>query len=85
MTTPPRPPLLARVGVRYFASRSSKVRRVDAIDAVHFLNEQERAALLRVQAGAIGRAVLAGAISGGISAGAEVWAAPLLQIGRAHV
>jgi hypothetical protein len=69
------------VGVRYFEARSSKVQKVEAVDAIHFLNAQERAAMLRVQAGAIFRAFMAGAISGSISAGAEVFANPLLPDG----
>jgi hypothetical protein len=81
MTSALKKPLLERVGVRYFAARSSKVAKVVSADAVHVLNPLERAAMRRVQAGAIGRAVLAGAISGGISAGAEVWASPLLPEG----
>jgi hypothetical protein len=80
-TDAPKAPLLARVGVRYFEARSSKVQKVEAVDAIHFLNAQERAAMLRVQAGAIFRAFMAGAISGGISAGAEVFANPLLPDG----
>ncbi len=81
MTELPKKPLLERVGVRYFAARSSKVAKVISPDAVHFLNPQERAAMQRVQSGAITRAFLAGAISGSISAGAEVWASPLLPDG----
>lgn len=74
-------PLLARVGVRYFESRSAKLPRLEAVDAVHVLNEGERAAMRRVQAGAVLRALGAGAFSGGVSAAAEVWASPLLPDG----
>lgn len=84
MTQPPpspQTPLLARVGLRYFQARSSRVAPVETVDAIHFLNEQERRALRRVQAGAISRAVLAGALSGAMSAGAEVVANPLLKDG----
>ncbi len=65
------PPLMARVGRRYFASRSSKVRSLEAVDALHVLNPQERAALRRVEVGAIARAALAGMASGGACALAE--------------
>ena len=68
------PPLMARVGRRYFAARSSKVKAVESGDAAHFLNPQERAALRRVEVGAISRAALAGALSGGACAAAEVFA-----------
>lgn len=74
-------PFLQRVGVSYFVARSSRVKRVVAVDAVHFLNEQERVAMRRVQLGAIVRACLAGAISGAASAAAEVFANPLLPAG----
>lgn len=69
-----KPPLMARVGRSYFARRSSKVKAVESGDALHVLNPQERAALRRVQIGAISRAALAGALSGGACAGAEVFA-----------
>jgi len=62
------PPLMARVGRRYFESRSSKVKAVEAVDALHVLNPQERAALRKVEVGAITRAALAGALSGGACA-----------------
>lgn len=65
------PPLMARVGRRYFESRSSKVKSVEAVDALHVLNPQERAALRKVEVGAITRAALAGAASGGACALAE--------------
>ncbi len=66
-----KPPLMARVGRRYFESRSSKVKALAAVDALHVLNPQERAALRRVEVGAITRAALAGAASGGACALAE--------------
>ena len=66
------PPLMARVGRRYFESRSSKVKAVAAVDALHVLNPQERAALRRVEVGAITRAAIAGALSGGACALTEV-------------
>lgn len=65
---------MARVGVRYFAARSQKVIVPTAVDAAHVLNEQERAGLKRVERGAIVRAMVAGALSGGACAAAEVFA-----------
>jgi hypothetical protein len=74
-------PFLERVGVRYFRARSTTKRAVSSGDAVHVLNAEERAALRRIQAGAIFRSALAGALSGGVSAAAEVVAEPLLPPG----
>lgn len=76
-------PLLERVGVRYFRARSGSRPSVTSIDAIHVLNPQERAAMRRVQAGAIFRSALAGALSGGASAAAEIIAEPLLPPGAA--
>lgn len=85
MSQPPVPPkpLLERVAVQYFARRSERapVPVTEAADAVHFLNPTERAAMRAVARGAIIRAAIAGAISGLISAGAEVWATPLAPEG----
>ena len=67
-----KPPLMARVGRQYFAARSSRVKAVHSGDALHVLNPQERAALRKVEVGAISRAALAGALSGGACAAAEV-------------
>jgi hypothetical protein len=69
-----KPPLMARVGRSYFARRSNKVKAVESGDALHVLNPQERAALRRVQFGAITRAAIAGALSGGVCAATEVYA-----------
>lgn len=74
-------PLLERVGVRYFRARSTTKPAASSGDAVHMLNAEERRALWLVQAGAIFRSALAGAISGGVSAAAEVVAEPLLPPG----
>ena len=68
------PPLMARFGRRYFQLRSAQAPAVVSTDALHVLNEGERRALMRVEVGAISRAALAGAISGGLSAAAEVYA-----------
>lgn len=70
-------PLLERVGVQYFEKRSAgRVRPPPAepADAVHLLNPAERAAVRRVQNGAIIRSCVAGAISAIVAAAAEVWA-----------
>lgn len=68
------PPLMARVGRAYFESRSSKVQTVASGDALHVLNEAEQKALKKVEYGAIARAAVAGALSGGSCAAAEVFA-----------
>ncbi len=73
MSEEAQPPLMARVGRRYFESRSSTMKAVASGDALHVLNEAERQALKRVEYGAIGRAALAGAFSGGACAAAEVF------------
>lgn len=73
-----RPPLLVRVGVRYFQRLSRASGRVDAGDGVHFLNPDERAALRRVERGAVWRAGIAGALSTAVAAAVEVLATPVL-------
>lgn len=65
---------MARVGRRYFEARSTKVRVLTSGDAAHVLNAQERRALKAVERGAIVRAMIAGALSGGACAAAEVYA-----------
>jgi hypothetical protein len=83
--TPPPKPLLERVAVQYFARRSERVRPAvtpaPAADAVHFLNPAERGAMKQVVRGAIVRSGIAGALSGGVSAIAEVWATPMVPEG----
>ncbi|MEW5739837.1 MAG: hypothetical protein AB1938_12975 [Myxococcota bacterium] len=74
-------PLLERVGVRYFRARSTARPAIGSRDAVHVLNAEERRALWRVQVGAIFRSALAGALSGGVSAAAELVAEPMLPPG----
>lgn len=71
-------PLLVRWGVRYFRELSKAQGPVDAGDGVHFLNPDERAALRRIERGAIVRAAIAGALSTIVAAVAEVLAHPLL-------
>ncbi|MCC6214160.1 MAG: hypothetical protein IT376_04790 [Polyangiaceae bacterium] len=60
------PPLLERLGVRYLRWRASGVAaaQAPASDEVHVLNVEERRALRRIERTAIGRAALAGALSG---------------------
>jgi len=65
---------MARVGRRYFQSRSSRVKALESGDAVHVLNPEERKGLSRVERGAVFRSALAGALSGGSCAAAEVYA-----------
>ncbi len=78
-------PLLERVGVRYFERRSRAATAAkpsaEPVDAVHYLNPTERAGLLRVERGAITRAAIAGALSAGASAAAEIVANPSLPEG----
>ena len=74
MSKTPPPPFMARVGRRYFANRSSRVKALQSDDAVHVLNPEERKGLRRVERGAVTRAALAGALSGGSCAAAEVFA-----------
>jgi hypothetical protein len=71
---PAPPPWLARLGHSYLLQRSSRLKAHGSDDAVHILNDHERAGLRRVQRGAVFRAALAGALSGLASAGAEVYA-----------
>jgi hypothetical protein len=75
---PVRTPLLERLGVGYFRRLSSAFGPVDAGDGVHFLNPKERKALAEVVRGAVTRACIAGALSGGASALAEILARPVL-------
>ena len=74
-------PLLQRVGLQYFHRRSQRVKQVEAIDAVHFINPDERRALKRVEFMAIFRSALAGALSAAAAGVAEVLAAPLAPEG----
>jgi hypothetical protein len=74
-------PYLERVGLGYFQKRSKERPAAESADAVHELNPEERAGLRQVVFGAVARAAIAGAISGGISAAAEVLAAPLVPDG----
>jgi hypothetical protein len=72
-------PLLVRLGVRYFESLSNEVRPTEALDAIHLLNATERAALRKIERGAIVRAAVAGGISTVIAGAVEVGIAmPLL-------
>lgn len=73
-----KPPLLERLGVGYFRRRAPRARPQEAGDAVHTLTPDERAALRRIEHGAIARACAAGALSALASAIAETLAAPLL-------
>lgn len=54
---------IERAGVRYLRSLASRKRAV-AADAVHVLNDGERAELLRIERRAVLRAAVAGALSG---------------------
>lgn len=77
------PPLLVRLGIRYFRELSNRRRLGEAVDAVHFLNDEERKALRRIERGAILRAAIAGALSTIVAGAVEVWIAmPLYWHGR---
>jgi hypothetical protein len=54
---------IERAGVAFLASRA-RDRRVVATDAVHVLNDAERASLRRIERWAVGQATLTGALSG---------------------
>lgn len=77
MATAPEP-ILVRWGVRYFRTLSKKLGPIEDGDGVHFLNPDERAALRRIERGAVTRAAVAGALSTVVAATAEVLAHPLL-------
>lgn len=72
---PPRPrlKLLERVGVRAVRSARSAT---EPVDAIHVLNEGERAELRRVERGAVVRAAVAGALAAVLCAAAESTLAP---------
>ncbi len=72
--------------MRYFEKRSvirPSLTAAEVIDAVHLLNPTERAAVKRVQRGAIIRSCVAGALSATVAAVAEVWASALAPEGTA--
>jgi hypothetical protein len=72
------PPLLERLGVRYFRRLSASLPPVEAADAVNVLNPEERRALRRIAQGAVLRACLAGALCGVATAVTTIAAQPLL-------
>lgn len=74
-------PFLERLAVQYFTAKAAALPATENVDAVHFLNPQERAGLKRVERGAIIRACVAGGVSAVISAIAEIYANPLLPEG----
>jgi len=65
------PPLLERLGIRYFKRLSRGDATVD-VDGIHILNVDERARLHRIQRGAIARACAAGALSTIVAATTEI-------------
>jgi hypothetical protein len=68
------PPLLERLGVRYFRRLSTSARAARSADAVSVLNADERKELVRITRGAVVRACAAGALSALAAAVAEVLA-----------
>lgn len=77
-------PLLVRWGLGFFARLARELGPAVDEDGVHFLNDQERAALRRIEQRAVGKAALAGAVSTVVSATAEVLATPLLGPDHDH-
>ena len=78
-------PLLERLGLEYLRRRSQALPRAFASDAISLLNPEERRALSAIVRGAVLRAGLAGALSAGISAAAEVLADHLFTTTPADV
>jgi hypothetical protein len=72
-----RRPALERLAERLLLGRESGLAAVVADDAINVLNERERAALRRIERGAVTRAAVAGALSGLVSAVAELIAVDL--------
>jgi len=68
---PAAPPLLERLGVRYFRRLSGGSSVVD-VDGIHVLNRDERARLRAIQRGAIVRACVAGALSTVVAGTTEI-------------
>lgn len=64
LDTPETPPLLQRVGERYFRRLSERLPRVVAEDETHILNAAERRKLKAIERWAVFRAGLAGAAAG---------------------
>lgn len=62
---PPPTPILERLGVRYM-ERPEASATAPSEDAVHVLNERERAALRSIERGAVFRAGVAGAVAAGV-------------------
>jgi hypothetical protein len=67
---------MERLGVSYLRRLASRGRAAGAEDAVHILNDQERAALRSIERWAIARAALAGALSGLVGASPALLLAP---------
>lgn len=64
--------------MRYFRRRAGAAARPESRDAIHFLNQDERRELRRIERVAVGRAALIGAVTSGLGAAASVAALPLL-------
>lgn len=71
--TAKRRPILERAGVGFFKRRHEKLPPVEAEDAVHYLNPEERRALRRIQNLCILRAAAAGALSAGVVGIFDAW------------
>lgn len=66
-------PILERAGVGYFKRRHGRLPPVEAEDAIHYLNPDERRALRRIQNLCILRAALAGALSATVVGIFDAW------------
>ncbi|MDH5493912.1 MAG: hypothetical protein OEY14_18320, partial [Myxococcales bacterium] len=67
------PSLLERLGLRYILRRSERLPPAEDLDGIHFLNEDERRALQRIERGMVARAAAAGALSAFGAALVELW------------
>ncbi len=70
-------PRMERMGLGFVQRRDARLGAIAADEAIHVLDAEERAGLLRIQRVTVARAAAVGALSAGLAAGAEVWAEPL--------
>lgn len=70
--------VVEELAVRYFRRRAGAAARPDSRDPIHFLNQEERRELRRIERVAVARAAAIGALTSGLGATAAVAALPLL-------
>jgi hypothetical protein len=75
-----KPPLLERLAVAYFRSRSASMPEVESSDAVHHLSDDERRALTRIQRMTVLRAFMIGGLSAAAAGTFELFAMPAMGI-----